>query len=337
MDVSPYLTSDPVNSCLRIGYRPASSDTPARFASMDSGMQQASREGGGDLIELLGQRIRDTRNYLLANLEADDAPFHLRFLVGLHRQDVGNATGEWEASYGTLMTLKDLLSDNEQVSPAVRRVAEGAVVVLLEVALASEDMETASQLLSTYEEAVSDGDEWLTFALNAIAVDEAYGRYETALDRIDSIIVNLGDTHDSLAADLVFMAEIIAAKAGVPYDASHPGQGIDRGVESTPVAGGANEILPFEYALHASYPNPTLGVAILPLDLPESAAVYVEVFDILGRRVTTLWDGILQAGRHELSLNGNRLAAGTYLIVAQIEAGGTSTPLVFRQKLTVLR
>lgn len=339
VDVSPYLISDPGIHCLSVGYRPASSDTPALNVSVDSDVQQASRDWSSDPTELLAQRIQDTRNYLINHLEADDASAQLRFLVGLHRRDIGDATGEWGATYEVLESLKSHLSEGDprDLTVGIRSVAEGAVVVLLETALASGDVDTADQFVTAYEEVITGADEVLVFALNAISVDEAYGRYETALDRISGLIRYLDDDHAGLATDLAFMAEVIAAKAGIPYEAPQPGPATGGGLDVVSMAEGSDGSLPLEYALHGSYPNPTSGLAMIPLDLPEVAVVHVEIFDILGRRVSILSNGLLPAGRHELSLDGRALAAGTYLIVSRIEADGPTRPLVFRQKLTVLR
>ena len=53
------------------------------------------------------------------------------------------------------------------------------------------------------------------------------------------------------------------------------------------------------------------------------------VLDVRGRRVATLVDGPLSAGRHEARLDGS-LAAGVYII--RLEAGGT---VITRQAVVV--
>ena len=63
-------------------------------------------------------------------------------------------------------------------------------------------------------------------------------------------------------------------------------------------------VLPKEFALHPNYPNPFNPSTTLRFDLPEAAAIYLMVFDVLGREVARLVNGHLQAGYHRLRWNG---------------------------------
>ncbi len=75
--------------------------------------------------------------------------------------------------------------------------------------------------------------------------------------------------------------------------------------------------LPTLAALHA-YPNPFNPQVTLSFALPRAADVTLEVFDVAGRRVATLWHGELAAGLHTLTWDGRDLAgrdapSGRYL------------------------
>ena len=75
--------------------------------------------------------------------------------------------------------------------------------------------------------------------------------------------------------------------------------------------------LPGKFVLHQNYPNPFNPATKITFDLPRSADVVVEVFDILGRRVTTLMNEKLEAGPQEViwngtNKNGNSVASGIY-------------------------
>ena len=75
---------------------------------------------------------------------------------------------------------------------------------------------------------------------------------------------------------------------------------------------------PAAFALAAIRPNPSAGPTTVEFDLPRSAHVRVEVFDVLGRRVASLVDGALGAGRHAVAWDGAtatgaRARAGVYL------------------------
>ncbi|MEM1042188.1 MAG: T9SS type A sorting domain-containing protein [Bacteroidota bacterium] len=73
-------------------------------------------------------------------------------------------------------------------------------------------------------------------------------------------------------------------------------------------------VLPEAFALRGTYPNPTAGATSLVLDLPETAEVAVEVFDVLGRRALELSSLELPSGLdHAVDLDTARLPAGAYL------------------------
>jgi hypothetical protein len=75
--------------------------------------------------------------------------------------------------------------------------------------------------------------------------------------------------------------------------------------------------LPTTYALYQSRPNPASGTAIIAFDLPEDADVTLAVYDISGRKVTTVVNETLPTGEHEAEVSG--LAAGVY--VYKLDAG----------------
>lgn len=334
VDVSPYLTSDPTGGSGG-GYRPAPGNTEVLASAGGIGIASHER-GDEDPAAWLRERIRAVRGQLSDHPEAANAPTLVRLLAGLHRRDPADATGEQAATAQLLRLLSNRLTqgDPENLPPRLRRTTEGATVVLLETALAEGDFEGADQLLADYEPLVTGEEEILTFSLNAISVDEAFGRYDAALARIDALIATLGESHDGLGEDLAFLAEVIAAKAG----GDSAGRGIGEETTATVTASKRGGVtLPADYTLRAAYPNPFVGFATVPLELPETAEVRIVVYDVLGREVAVLAGGVLEAGRHALRLDGSRLAVGTYFVVATVEAAGGQSPRVLRQKLTLLR
>ncbi len=72
-----------------------------------------------------------------------------------------------------------------------------------------------------------------------------------------------------------------------------------------------NGALPTTYTLYQSRPNPAKGSATISFDLPEDANVTLAVYDISGRKVTTVVDRTLPAGEHEVEVSG--LAPGVYV------------------------
>ena len=83
--------------------------------------------------------------------------------------------------------------------------------------------------------------------------------------------------------------------------------------------------LPAHIQLGQNYPNPFNPSTIIPYQLPTPARVRLEVFNILGQRVTTLVDGKQAAGFHTATWNatdasGRGVATGVYLY--RLLAGG---------------
>ncbi len=79
------------------------------------------------------------------------------------------------------------------------------------------------------------------------------------------------------------------------------------------------EAAPVRFAFARPFPNPARNASALRFDLPaeHAGAATLEVFDVTGRRVRTLLDRVMPAGRHEVrwdleDANGSRVASGTY-------------------------
>ena len=78
----------------------------------------------------------------------------------------------------------------------------------------------------------------------------------------------------------------------------------------------ATEPGPSTLVLKAPRPNPTTGDATISYTLPTSGPAQVMVFDVLGRHVATLADGVHAAGPHTARL-GHGLGVGVYLVRLQ--------------------
>lgn len=65
--------------------------------------------------------------------------------------------------------------------------------------------------------------------------------------------------------------------------------------------------------LEENFPNPFRGETMIQFSTPESGPVRLEVVDLLGRRVQTLHDGVLEAGIHRISFDAEGLSSGVYL------------------------
>jgi hypothetical protein len=95
----------------------------------------------------------------------------------------------------------------------------------------------------------------------------------------------------------------------------------------------ANEVveLPKEVSLSQNFPNPFNPTTTIRFALPESSRARLQVYDILGRRVAVLVDGLRTAGFHQVSFDASRFASGVYLY--RLEAGGK----VFTKKMMLIK
>jgi hypothetical protein len=83
--------------------------------------------------------------------------------------------------------------------------------------------------------------------------------------------------------------------------------------------------------LFANYPNPFNTITAISFDLPSASITKLEVFDMLGRRLTSLVDKLLPAGRHAVLFNGPSAASGVYF--ARLHVGND----VLFQKLVMVK
>ena len=64
-----------------------------------------------------------------------------------------------------------------------------------------------------------------------------------------------------------------------------------------------------------SRPNPVSGVANFEYTINTTGSVRVELTDMIGRVVSTIFEGNVSAGTHGLEVSAESLAAGMYQIV----------------------
>jgi hypothetical protein len=73
--------------------------------------------------------------------------------------------------------------------------------------------------------------------------------------------------------------------------------------------------LPREYALSNLWPNPFNGELSVTFELPGRSIVALDVYNLLGRRVTKLTYGVWSPGVHTIHWNARGLGSGSYIIV----------------------
>jgi hypothetical protein len=74
---------------------------------------------------------------------------------------------------------------------------------------------------------------------------------------------------------------------------------------------------PMCYSLGQNYPNPFNPSTTIAFTLGKNGNTTLKVFDILGRCVTTLVDGYLSSGKHQLTFNADTFSSGIYFVKLQ--------------------
>jgi hypothetical protein len=81
------------------------------------------------------------------------------------------------------------------------------------------------------------------------------------------------------------------------------------------------------FALHQLYPNPVTSAMAVSFDVPNVSLVKIEVYDLLGRTVATVADGIFEPGAHQVPFVVGELASGVYF--CRLTAGRVSLTRTF--------
>lgn len=89
--------------------------------------------------------------------------------------------------------------------------------------------------------------------------------------------------------------------------------------------------IPTEIAIAGNYPNPFNPTTNLLIDMERPGRAIVEVYDLMGRKVGTIFDEFLNNRRYEVIFDGTNLASGVYVAVLRTDQG------VRTRKVTLLK
>jgi len=73
------------------------------------------------------------------------------------------------------------------------------------------------------------------------------------------------------------------------------------------------EITEFDYQLYQNYPNPFNPTTTIRFEIPYQQNVELAIYDILGREVKLLYDGIAPAGIMVIDFNAQGFSSGVYI------------------------
>ena len=89
--------------------------------------------------------------------------------------------------------------------------------------------------------------------------------------------------------------------------------------------------LPRRFYLEQNYPNPFNPVTRIKYSVPKTSYLTIKVYDVMGREVATVFDGVQQAGNYTAILDGSNLTSGIYFY--KMETNG----FVETKKLVLLK
>jgi len=99
------------------------------------------------------------------------------------------------------------------------------------------------------------------------------------------------------------------------------------------------QYIPIEYQLMQNYPNPFNPTTTIAYSVPKESRVTLKVFDVLGREVAALVNGVLSQGQYTVLLDATSLSSGMYFY--RLEAspidGRKSERVVLTKKLVVTK
>jgi hypothetical protein len=70
-----------------------------------------------------------------------------------------------------------------------------------------------------------------------------------------------------------------------------------------------------DYSLAQNYPNPFNPSTTIEYALPKDSKVDIQIFNIIGQQVATLFSGVQTVGYHQVDFNASRVASGIYFYV----------------------
>jgi len=74
-----------------------------------------------------------------------------------------------------------------------------------------------------------------------------------------------------------------------------------------------DNVIPAEFELYQNYPNPFNPTTTIRFDVPEMSRVNLFVYDILGRQVANIMEGVVTAGKHTATFTARGLPSGAYI------------------------
>lgn len=202
--------------------------------------------------------------------------------------------------------------------------------------LIGEEENYFSNLQSTFDDiANAEADTLIKkiYKQNAIKCDVSKEEYLTAISKFDNIIQQNPESEEAVYAEIDIITTALNLDttnsqlgkiAGGKYLVKGTSDYLTKLNNLLQNKFGINtenqeQIIPKEYSLYQNFPNPFNPITTIKFDLPKDGLITLGVYDILGRRITTLVNEQRSAGSYEQVFDASSLASGVYIY--KIQAG----------------
>ena len=89
-----------------------------------------------------------------------------------------------------------------------------------------------------------------------------------------------------------------------------------------------DDLPPVRNELFRNYPNPFNPSTRISFTVAQEAAVRIDVYDLMGRKVDSLVDEVMPVGLHTLTYQPKNLASGAYVILMRVGSFRTSQSMM---------
>jgi hypothetical protein len=94
--------------------------------------------------------------------------------------------------------------------------------------------------------------------------------------------------------------------------------------------------IPTEFALEQNYPNPFNPTTNIIYSVPVNSNVTLDVYNLIGQKVVTLFEGEVEAGKHTSQFNASSMSSGMYLFKLTA-VGEDGSQFSSSKKMTLLK
>jgi hypothetical protein len=268
------------------------------------------------------QRILDARERVIESFPdyREEDVVHLYVIQQLDRR---NELGQREETMAVIGDVREISIHLGGGAPkTLREAGERAMLLELHDATTSERYGEARQLLSTYDEYISDPDNRVELLMGKLGLLEYDRKYEEALSVAAEV-----RAYERKKGEFDVMLSIVEdelreriRESGRELRVPPVNKLADVSDRSSYQTNRPGDPLSSDFVVYSPYPNPFNPSIVIPFELPLESRVGMLVYDMLGRRVAKVADRSYGQGAHSIKFEASGLASGMYVLRIKISS-----------------